>query len=94
MGHSDFRGFGRVFATLGYPRAGFAMVKLMPEQQRMVVQAEPSVFSPVAGGWGRKGATLVLLAEADEAIARSALQMAWGNLKKTRPQAKPQGNDL
>jgi hypothetical protein len=36
----------------------------------------------------------VLLAEADEAIARSALQMAWENLKKTRPQAKPQGNDL
>jgi hypothetical protein len=82
MGHADFRAFGRVFATLGYPRDGFAMVKLAPEQQRLVVEADPAIFSPVSGGWGRKGATLVMLAEADEATARSALRMAWENLKR------------
>ncbi len=80
MGHADFRRRGRVFATLGYPRNGFAMVKLTPDQQTMLTQAEPAIFSPVSGGWGRKGATLLLLAEADEATARSALQMAWSNV--------------
>jgi hypothetical protein len=88
QGHADFRAFGRVFATLGYPQGGFAMVKLTPDQQRMVVDAEPAIFSPVAGGWGRKGATLISLAEADDATARSALRMAWGNVNKRRPGGK------
>jgi hypothetical protein len=81
-GHADFRAVGRVFATLGYPRPGFAMVKLTPDQQRMLTEAEPAIFSPVPGGWGRKGATLLLLAEADEATARSAVQMAWENVNR------------
>ena len=40
-GHPDFRVGKRIFATLGYLDAGFAVVKLTPEQQSMVVAAEP-----------------------------------------------------
>jgi len=35
MGHPDFRVGGRIFATLGYPRSGWRMVKLTPEQQEL-----------------------------------------------------------
>lgn len=33
MGHPDFRVGGKIFATLGYPDRGWAVVKLTPEQQ-------------------------------------------------------------
>ncbi len=81
MAHPDFRVGKRVFATLSYPDAAWAMVKLNPEQQRLLTDAEPDMFTPVKGGWGKKGATLLLLDRADEATAASALRMAWGNLK-------------
>lgn len=79
MGHADFRVGGKIFATLGYPDAAWAMVKLRPEQQEMLVQAEPAMFRPVKGGWGAKGATNVRLDAADEPSLRSALRMAWLN---------------
>jgi hypothetical protein len=49
MGHPDFRAGGRIFATLGYPDDGWAMVKLTPEQQEELVRTEPDVFVPVKG---------------------------------------------
>ncbi|MBV8188543.1 MAG: MmcQ/YjbR family DNA-binding protein [Alphaproteobacteria bacterium] len=79
-GHPDFRAGGRVFATLGYPGVAWAMVKLMPEQQQMVVDAEPQMFVPVKGTWGLRGATNVKLAAADQRTVRSALTMAWRNV--------------
>ena len=48
-GHPDFRAGGKVFATLGYPGADWGMVKLAPEQQQMLVAAEPEMFVPVKG---------------------------------------------
>ncbi len=57
LGHPDFRVAGRTFATLGYPRGGWGMVKLTPEQQEFFVRAQPAAFAPVKGGWGRGGAT-------------------------------------
>ena len=44
MGHPDFRVAGRIFATLGYPRSGWGMVKLTPEQQELFVRAQPAAF--------------------------------------------------
>ncbi len=41
MEHPDFRVGGKIFATLGYPRNGWAMVKLTPEQQDTFMKAEP-----------------------------------------------------
>src|SRR5436309_5904551 len=54
MGHPDFRVGGRIFATLGYPRSGWGMVKLTPEQQELFVRTEPAVFAPVKGGMGSR----------------------------------------
>jgi hypothetical protein len=89
MGHADFRVGGKIFATLGHPDDNFGMVKLTPEQQEMVVTAEPDMFKSVPGGWGKGGATRVLLAGIDAATLASALEMAWRNTTtKTLPAAK------
>ena len=84
-GHADFRAGGKVFASLGYPDKNWGMVKLMPEQQRMLVAAEPRIFVPVKGTWGLRGATSVRLAEADARTMRSALAMAWQNVTAPKP---------
>lgn len=78
--HPDFRVAGKIFATLGYPDASWAMVKLTPEQQAEFIAAEPNVFVPVKGGWGSKGATNVKLRAAKAATVRSALAAAWCNI--------------
>jgi len=80
MGHPDFRVRGKIFATIGWPDRGWAMVKLTPEQQAAFVEAEPAVFTPVKGGWGRRGATNVRLRVAKQASARRAIATAWGNV--------------
>ncbi len=80
VGHPDFRVGGMIFATLGYPDARWAMVKLKPEQQAKLVAAKPEVFAPVAGGWGRKGSTNVLLSAADRSAIKDALATAWENV--------------
>ncbi len=79
MDHPDFRVGGRIFATLGYPRSGWGMVSLTPEQQELFVQAQPAAFAPVKGGWGRSGATNVRLRAAKKAAVREALTIAWRN---------------
>lgn len=83
-GHPDFRVSKRVFASLFYPDKDWGMVKLTPEQQAMVVGAEPEIFRPVSGGWGKGGATNVRLAKADSTTLKSALTMAWQNIAPKR----------
>ncbi|MEY9421434.1 hypothetical protein ABIF69_007876 [Bradyrhizobium japonicum] len=56
-GHADFRVGKRVFATLGYPNEKWGMVKLTPDQQAVLIDAEPEMFRPVPGAWGRSGNT-------------------------------------
>jgi hypothetical protein len=80
MGHPDFRVRGKIFATLGFPGDEWAMVKLRPEQQRALVRAEPDIFQPVKGGWGRRGATNVCLESAEEAALLKAMITAWRNV--------------
>ena len=80
MGHPDFRVGGTIFATLGYPNERWAMVKLTPDQQEAFVAADPVAFAPVKGGWGRQGATNVLLGKARVAGVRTALMAAWRNV--------------
>jgi hypothetical protein len=79
MGHPDFRVAGKIFATLAAPDPGFAMVKLTPDQQEAFVSAEPAVFMPVKGGWGRQGATNVRLRPAKAKSVKTALATAWSN---------------
>ena len=91
MGHADFRVRGRVFATLGWPDKGWGMVKLTPELQDTVVSAEPKMFEPVNGAWGRQGSTKVRLAEIDEKTLTSALTSAWQQVVSKHPATKPRG---
>ena len=84
-GHADFRAGGKVFASLGYPDNDWGMVKLAPEQQQMLVAAEPAMFVPVKGTWGVRGATSVVLAEVDARTLRSALTMALQNVTAPKP---------
>ncbi len=79
MGHPDFRVRGKVFATLGYPAKDTAMVKLTNASQDMLSRDRPTMFSPVPGGWGARGATRIFLKHADSASVRDALRMAWRN---------------
>ncbi len=83
MGHADFRVAGKVFATLGYPNQECGMVKLPPEMQEMYVAAEPDVFAPVKGAWGRRGSTSVRLKAATKHKLEGALRSAWESASKT-----------
>jgi len=77
MDHPDFRVAGKLFATLGYPENGWAMVKLTPIEQEMFVKAHPAVFHPCNGAWGRRGATNIHLKAARKHVIRRALLAAW-----------------
>ncbi len=77
--HPDFRTGGRVFATLGYPDDSFGVLLLTPDQQRDAIAAAPQVFTPVAGAWGRKGNTQVILKHTRVAVLRPWMQAAWQN---------------
>jgi len=79
-GHPDFRVKNKIFATLAYPDESRAMVKLTPAQQRTYRKRAPKVFSPAAGAWGVKGATMVQLDLADPETIREALALAWRNV--------------
>jgi len=77
MGAADFRVGGRIFATLAAERQGYGNLMLTPEVQAEFVSELPNVFIPVAGGWGRMGATHVRLSEASEDLLSGALRAAW-----------------
>ena len=88
MGHPDFRVGGRIFATMGYPRAGWAMVKLTPEQQAAFVAWRPSMFVPVKGKWGEQGCTNVVLKAASTAAVKAALLSACEARTAARPRRR------
>lgn len=93
MDHPDFRVGGKIFATLGYPDMGVGMVKLFPDQQADFVRAEPKVFAPVKGGWGRRGATHVRLKVAKKASVQRALAAAWRNTAPRKLVAQHEASD-
>ena len=84
LGTVDFRVRNKIFATFGPRDSRLAVVKLTPDQQGILCAAESGVFSPIPGGWGRKGWTDVTVEAADEATLASALTMAWGNVAPKR----------
>lgn len=83
MGHPDFRVGGKIFATLG-PDEAWGMLKLTPEQQSNLVAAQPEVFQPFSGAWGRRGYTFVRLHEATTATVSQAMIAAWRNTAPNR----------
>src|SRR5262245_796931 len=80
MGHPDFRVRNNIFSSSRSPYRGGGTVKLTPEQQEVLLAAEPAMFQPAAGAWGRRGWTSIRLAAADAGTLKSALAMAWRNM--------------
>ncbi len=90
-GSADIRVAGKIFASPADRKDGEAILKFTPEQQDIFCSAEPNVFKPVAGGWGAKGWTRLVVKNADAVTASSALRTAWRNvapakLKKAHPE--------
>jgi hypothetical protein len=77
MGAPDFRVGGRIFATLASQSKGYGNLMITPEQQARFVEEAPDIFVPIAGGWGRNGATHIRLATANEDLLAGALRTAW-----------------
>ena len=77
FGAVDFRVDGRIFATLAAVKQGYGNLMLTPEQQAMFAAEAPEIFIPIPGGWGRNGATHVVLAKANEDLLVGALRTAW-----------------
>ncbi len=76
--HFDRRAFRtsrRMFATLG-ASGGDLNLMFDPELRDFYCEQAPRAFAPVAGGWGRRGATRCDLARVDEPTLRSALAAA------------------
>jgi hypothetical protein len=77
MGAVDFRVGGHIFATLASVQEGFGNLMLSPETQAEFVAEAPDLFVPIAGGWGRMGATHIRLAKANADVLTGALRTAW-----------------
>ena len=93
FGATDFRVGGHLFATLAHVKQGYGNLMLDPQQQQLFVQDLPEVFLPVHGGWGRMGATHIILAKANRDVLTGALQAAY-NLRvqknaKSKPKSRP-----
>jgi hypothetical protein len=88
MGSTDFRVGGRIFATLAAVKDGYGNLVLTPEQQAAFVEEMPEVFVPVKGGWGRMGATHLVLAKANEDLTRGALHTAWELRRKANEKVR------
>lgn len=93
FGKPDFRLRNRIFMTC--PAMDHVVLKMTPEQQEMLTGAEPEIFQPVPGAWGRQGWTRLLLARADEEALKSAILMAWRNVAPPllRKRVNPSGTE-
>jgi hypothetical protein len=86
MGAPDFRVGGRIFATLASQKQGLGNLMLTVEQQAEFTEAQPEIFLPIPGGWGRMGMTHIRLDKADEDVLSGALRAAWSlRVQKNAP---------
>ena len=92
MGSPDFRVGGRIFATLASQKQGYGNLMLSPQQQAEFVEEQPEVFLPIAGGWGKSGATHIRLSAANEDMLAGALRTAWK--LRIDKNAKPGGKTI
>ena len=88
MGAVDFRVGGRIFCTLASAKHGYGNLMLRPEQQAMFVEELPEIFVPIAGGWGRNGATHVVLAKVSKDVLEGAIRAAY-NLRAAKNAKAP-----
>jgi len=78
---ASFRVKKKIFATL-WEKENRAMLKLSLVDQSVFCTFENgTVFYPVPGGWGKKGATFVDLAKVRKDMLKDALTTAYNRLK-------------
>jgi hypothetical protein len=73
----DFRVRNKIFAGLSADEK-LGTLKLTAEIQAMLLSAEPDVFVPAAGAWGRGGWTRIVLAKAELRGLRELVEEAYG----------------
>jgi hypothetical protein len=78
----------RTFATLAGDGADLNLM-FDPVLQAHYLEMAPAAFAPVAGGWGRNGATRCDLKQVDEATLMSALAAAHARAMAPPPKRKP-----
>ena len=76
LGVPEFRVRTKAFAGLSYPEGERAGVKLTPAEQAKYLAADPHFFL-AKGPRGKRGWTIVHLAEANPVRLRAALVAAW-----------------
>lgn len=86
-GARDFQVDKNIFASVN--ESAHIVLKLFPEQQEMVVKADPKAFESVEGAWGRRGWTRMKPNRLDEASAFSALILAWTNVTADTGETPP-----
>lgn len=86
----DFRVRNKIFAGLSRDLAE-GTLKLTPELQAMVLSAEPEVFVPAAGAWGRSGWTRVVLKKAELPGLRELLAESYRLVAPKRLASARQG---
>jgi hypothetical protein len=82
-GKASFQVAGKILCTIHVDQPRI-MVKLEPEDQHNMAAAHPGVIEPVPGYWGRKGSTFVRYEQADEALLRTLLWLAWTHVAPKR----------
>jgi len=77
LGNHEFRIGSKVFASLGSPLVGQAVIKLSPQTQAQFMALAPTIFARAPGGQGVRGATIVKLALAEATVLQRALAAAY-----------------
>ena len=84
----SFRLKNKIFSTL-WVKDSRAMVKLSLVDQSVFCSYDSTVFFPVPGGWGTKGATFVDLTKVRKSMFKDALKTAYNEVgKKLQPRMK------
>lgn len=71
-----FRVAGKIFATLN-PHGDDLNLMVTPDLQAEILAEWPTLTTPVAGGWGRMGATAVHLDRAEAPQVAAMLERSW-----------------
>ena len=80
--HFDLQSFrvkGKIFATL-WLKENRAMLKLSLVDQSVFCSYDPTIFFPVPGAWGKKGATFVELNKVRKDMFKDALTTAYNGV--------------
>jgi hypothetical protein len=80
---ASFRFKKKIFATY-WPTENKAMLKLSLIDQSVFCAYDQTVFYPVPGGWGKKGATFVDLKKVKKSMFKDALTTAYQEIVKKK----------